>query len=110
MNDIQLKKRIMRRVYAAWTLRQITSAPLVKLYIIVALVWQSSQYISAGHVFANSPGLSELSAYYTFFASAFSNTETSAQFLLVGTVALALWFARDIIARFLHPTPKLVSR
>jgi len=96
INDIQLKKRIMRRVYAIWLLRHMISPAMLKLYALAVFLWQSSQYVSWRQVMINSPAITDMRANYSFATSAFSETELMTQILFVGMVGVLVWFAKDL--------------
>jgi len=91
MTNVNLTKRIMRRVYFVYLLRQLFSPLLVKLYIILALLWQASRYVSWSNVFENMSGKLELSNLYTFTSSAFINTEATVQLTSTAVVVLIAW-------------------
>ena len=96
MNDTQFKKSIMRRVYAIWALRRMTTPTMLKFYILTAFLWQSAYYVSLPQVFTNSPAITDVSANYSFALTAFSRTELMTQILFAGIICLALWFANDM--------------
>lgn len=82
-NDIELKKKIMRRIYAIWIFRGLTSPFAVKLVSLVALsVWLTT-YVSIGNVLENSVSSVSLDYILSFFAFAFSKTELTAKILLL---------------------------
>jgi hypothetical protein len=91
----ELQKRIMRRVYLISFARRLFSPILVKWYILLAIFWKGSQFVSVSNVLTNLAG-TKVKSLYGFSASAFVHTELIVQvFLLVGGVVLLLML-RDI--------------
>ena len=69
-----------------------------KIAGIVALVWQSTSYVSIGHVIENLPSLGNVSGLYTFASAAIVNTEIITQILMLGILMLAVLLVRDRLA------------
>ncbi len=95
----QLEKQIMRRVYLTYMLRKILQPVLVKVYIVLALVWQASRYVSVPDVFTNASAALQPEKMYHFYVSAFANTEGIVQIAIIGSALLAVWALRDIAFR-----------
>jgi len=92
-----LKRRIMRRVYAVWILKRLTSPVFMKLLILVGILRVSLSVVSVPNVLQNSPSLlSDPVASYAFFNAAFWNTDIAVKCLAIAIVATALWLVRDI--------------
>jgi len=102
-SNIKLTGRIMRRVYSVWVLKRLFSPVAVRVYILAALLWQSTQYVSLKYVFANAPGFESFGANYEFFMYAFSHTERVVPILLTGALAVGVWFAKDFYKDTLFP-------
>jgi hypothetical protein len=98
---MKLKKRIMRRVYAVWFAKRITSPFVIKFVVLILFIFRMGSYVSFSNVVANMPSF----ASYGFFWSAFLNTETALKLLLVGVFLLAVWLLRDIKISFSPSTP-----
>ncbi len=78
-----VKKKIMRRVYAIWLFKGLTSPFAIKAISLVALsVWLTT-YVSIGNVLENAVSSISLDYILSFFASAFSKTELAAKVLLL---------------------------
>jgi len=90
--DTQFKNSIMRRVYAVWLLKKITSPCAARIAVLIALLWQMTFYISFNNVIANIPSLTD----FGFYLSAVSNTETASKMILLGVILLGVWLMRDL--------------
>jgi len=104
MNSNILKKRIMRRVYVIYTLRQALSPLALKVYVLAVSFVGIASLVSVGNVFANMPA--DLLGMFTFVFYALTHTEFVVQLLIFGTLAVALWLVRDLAKGF-HLTPHL---
>lgn len=93
------KKRIMRRVYTIWALRQIFSPFSMKLLILLGVMKQSANMIFVRSVLHNAPSTLNPVANYQFFSSAFFHTNVTVKLLLISILALSFWLLRDIILR-----------
>ncbi len=78
-----LRRTIMRRIYAIYVLRRATSARALKLYVMLISTAAVASLVSISHVLENMPSLLNVRATLTFMASAFLNTGTLVQLLLV---------------------------
>ena len=103
----KLKKRIMRRIYFAFFLRKATSVFAIEVYAFVFFAGVLLSSVSLKNIFANMPKLTDISALYTFYVSAFLNTELMVQFLLTGVFAAAFILFKDIIKS--HNTPYRIA-
>lgn len=92
VEDIKLKNRIMRRVYAVWFFRKLTSPFAVEtLAFFVMLVWMSV-HVSFGSVLANArPTFGSPFSVTNFFINAFWSTEFATKALFL--VSAVLFFA-----------------
>lgn len=92
MNTInpQLHKSIMRRVYAVWFLKRITSPAMVRLYAVVALFVQLLRNISVTNVLENMSGIDVVGG-VLYVAQAFTETELAVQLYLSLFTVVALW-------------------
>ena len=93
-----LQQRVMRRVYAIWALRKISSPAFLRAYIAVALLLQVFSGVSIVSVIHNATYTSSKLAIIDFFARAFLHTNLIVQSLLVGLAILMVWFVRDMFA------------
>lgn len=93
------KKRIMRRVYTIWALRQVFSPFVMKLLILLGIVKLSANLIFVRSVLHNAPGILNPVANYHFFSGAFFHTNLTIKLLLISTLALSAWLLRDIVSR-----------
>jgi len=90
----ELRKKIMRRVYGVYVLRQVTSPFLRAAVFGIALI-ALFQFVSVKNVLANALQTSGFSGLTNFLYSAVISTEPSVLVLVSLAVALALWFAVD---------------
>ena len=95
-----LTKKIMRRIYFIWFVRQIFNAVTVKVALVFLLAWQITSYVSVKNVIANWY-LTEwgFSGSYAFLQSALIETDVMVQVLMLGTVLVASLLFRDVLAR-----------
>ena len=101
MEKTNLHKRIMRRVYFISTLKRLFNPMLVKLYILAAIMWQGTQFVSVGHVLDNIAEVS-VGSLYQFSTYALTNTEFVVQILMILGSFLLLWALRDLVKRQSH--------
>ena len=97
MNNIQLRKRIMRRVYAVYALQKVLSRTALKVYAGLALLYGVKVFVHVEAVANNMPDFTNLSGLYDFSLSAIVNTNIAVQFIVFGVAALAVWIMRDAI-------------
>ncbi len=97
MNHSQLKKRIMRRVYALYVLGKVLSKAALKVYATLALLYGIKIFVHVEAVANNMPDFNNLSGLYTFMTNAALNTDLAVQFIVFGVVALVAWVMRDAI-------------
>lgn len=93
----------MRRVYAVWILRKLTSPTAMKLVMLFAVLKESFSVVSVSSILANSPSLWNPLASYRFFTSAFWNTETVVRFFCIACLALFVWIIRDFARKTALP-------
>jgi hypothetical protein len=95
-ND-QLKRRIMRRVYAIYAIRLALHPTTLRLAAVLALFWRSTAYISYTNVLANSPSIFDIRGELNFLQAALANTETVTFTMLAAVGVLAIWLAADAL-------------
>lgn len=91
-----LKKKIMRRIYALWFYKKITSPFAAELFFLVAIFFGLTAYVSLKNIFNNTPSVFSPGAVAGFFASAFYQTEMIVQVLFVGMLASLIFLLKDI--------------
>jgi hypothetical protein len=106
MNNLQLKKRIMRKVYMLYVLGKMLSKIALKIYAGLALLYGIKIFLNVGAIANNMPSLNNLSGLYNFMTYAALNTELAVQFIIFGIVALIAWVARDAIKHIFEHTVK----
>lgn len=99
----KLKKRIMRRIYLSFFLRKATGVFAIEVYAFVFFAGVLLSSVSLKNIFANMPKLTDVPALYTFYVSAFLNTELLVQFLLMGVFAAAFMLFKDIVKLYNAP-------
>lgn len=98
-----LTKRIMRRVYFIWFVRQILNPITLKAVVVLLLVRQVAVYVSVRDIIANwHPFDWGFSGNYTFLQSALLETDFMVQMLTFGIVIVAALLVRDVIMRKLE--------
>lgn len=90
MTPTQLNKSIMRRVYAVWFLRKITSPFYVKMYIMMVLVFQLVRSVSVSDV-ANNIGNVKVSNMINYMLHSFAQTEPAVQIYSILFAMIGVW-------------------
>lgn len=93
-----IKKNIMRRVHVIWFTRRVLPLLILETVAVALTVRQLAESIFFNHVlqnaivhtFSRSPVMM-----IDFFFRAFVGTESTMQFLILGSTLIALLFARD---------------
>ena len=94
---MRLKNNIMRRVYAVFILRKITSPFSLKLFMLSALLIASNFLVSVKNVLLNMPSWNRIGALYDFYVGAFLQTELTVQIVLFGTGVLFVLLLKDVL-------------
>lgn len=94
--DLQLKRRIMRRVWMVWFIRQAIHPTVLKALVAVLFFWRSTAYVSYGQVFENAPSLANIPGNLSFAWNAATHTEMTTLLLVVSVLALGVWTMSDI--------------
>lgn len=102
MDNLQLKKRIMRRVYAIYAFRKALCATAFKVYISLVLLYGIKVFVHVEAVANNIPQLSDFSGLYNFMLYSVINTELVVQFVIFGIATLIIWVMRDAIKKYFH--------
>ncbi len=97
MDNIELQKRIMRKVCWTCYLKRAINPFMVKLYTLTVISISIATSISIPNVIKNTVAINNPSTLYSFYISAFTNTEIIVQTLLVGGVVFAIWLLKDLV-------------
>jgi len=89
----------MRRVYAVYFLRKLSSPTFMKFLIFAGILRWSVMTVSVPDVIQNSPALWNLPASYLFFSTAFFHTGINTKFLLVALLGVSYLLVRDLFGR-----------
>lgn len=90
----------MRRVYMIWVARKIANPINLKIAgFLAALLWLR-QYVSIKHVLYNSPSFTDPVETLGFFSSAFWNTTTAVEILVLAVLVLGVFLVRDALKKF----------
>jgi hypothetical protein len=98
--NTQLKKKIMRRVYFTYYLRKVFSPLAIKAYLLISFVGFISSQVSFANIMANMPSITNISALYHFYTSAFLNTGFIVQLLSVGMLLAIFLLLKDIVKTY----------
>lgn len=93
----KLRRRIMRRVYLVWAIRQLLSPTMAKIILFVAIAKQLFTFVSVRDVIINSPPAYDFAASSQFFANAFLNTGVVVQASLIILMVMGCWFMYDFL-------------
>ncbi len=98
MSDQELRKKIMRRVWGIYVMRQLTS-PAVRVGVVVGALLVFISSVSVGNVIANALHISSIPALVNFFVVAAANTTLAVQLAVSIAFLFALWTAVDFVRR-----------
>jgi hypothetical protein len=101
-----LQQKIMRRVWAIFLFRKVTSAPALRLYTLAFLAFESAELFNVRDIIANMPSIAESGRFIAFSLDAFLNTEFVAQTVLAGIITIggfSAWRTLRYITRSLRP-------
>ncbi len=93
--EIQLKNKIMRRVYVIWMLKKALSFSFLRIMILSTMFVLFVKEVSVLDVLHNLPGQTDIIANLKYMVSAFSTTRISVQFYIMGITITTLWFLVD---------------
>lgn len=97
--EMNLTKRIMRRVYLVWSIRLLLHPTTLKVLIAAFLVFRSMKYVSYANVLANMPSLADISAQIEFARSAMYHAQPMTLVLLSSVAWLCVWAVADTLFR-----------
>jgi uncharacterized membrane protein YbaN (DUF454 family) len=97
--EMDLTKRIMRRVHVIWGIRLAVHPTTLKVLIAGLLVFRSMKYLSYANVLANMPSFANISAQIEFARSAMHHAQPMALVLLSSVVWLSVWAIADTLFR-----------
>lgn len=100
MSNNTLKKRVMRRVYVIYAIRQTLSPVALKAYVLGVSFVGLLSLVSVGSVIANMPA--DIAGMSTYALYALSHTEFAVQIFVALVLAATLWLSKDIIRSFGH--------
>jgi hypothetical protein len=88
----------MRRVYAIWFFRKITSAIFVETFIFAGMLFVAFSFISFFNVMKNAfNSSSSVYSLSNFFLNAFVNAKIISQMLFLGLIAVALILGWELL-------------
>lgn len=94
----ELKKHIMRRVYAVYIVRRVVNSMGIRISAVLVMSGAAGYMISLRSIYMNMPNVYDVGHFSWFFMTAFMETETSIKLLLLATVSFALVVCRDCAA------------
>ena len=97
MNEKRLKKKIMRRVYTVYYMRQLRRVLAVEVFAFTFFAFMLISRISVSHIIENMPRFSDIPALFRFLTAAFFNTEFVVQVVFVGVAVASFLLLKDII-------------
>jgi hypothetical protein len=93
----ELKKRIMRRVYATWFLRSIAPLLAVEVLLLGGVAVGVLTHISLRSILMNALSASgDIRAFVMFFVNNFFIKSIQSRLLVVAYLVVAFFFARDL--------------
>ena len=111
--NIQLKKRIMRRVYIISVMRRIFHPIVLKGIILAVFMVMGSILVSVPNVINNmNISSTNIGASFSFIVNALARTDILVQMVFLGSVFLVIWLIKDALRSFSlfnHHNRQLVS-
>jgi hypothetical protein len=99
MQNDQLKKNIMRRIYTVYILKSVAQPLILELLMIAALIAMAGLFVSLKHIFMNMYGLNGIQEISQFFVSAFVHTTTIVKLIIIGGSVAGILFIWDSVRR-----------
>lgn len=109
MPDINLKKKIMKRVYAIWLFRKITSPVFIETFVFAGMLFAAASFISFFNVMKNA--FNSSSSVYSlsiFFLNALVNADTISQLLFLGMMMAVLIIGWELLFKK-RDSPSFIS-
>jgi hypothetical protein len=97
MNELQLKNKIMRRVYFLHTIRKVKGPIMSKLVLFAVFLLALSSLVSVPSIIANMPH--SFGSLYSFIVAAFLNTQFAVQAILLLACVVGLLLIKDAVTR-----------
>lgn len=92
-----LKRRIMRRIYAIWFWKSVLPMLAVELVLLVGVAVGVLTHISLRHIFLNAlQSSANAAAFFQFFIDNFFVKSIQSQLLVATYAVLAAFFVRDL--------------
>jgi hypothetical protein len=110
LSNFEIKKRIMRRVYLIYTLRQLTHPVVIKTFLFFATIFAGSKLVSVTDIILNMRGLSDFKGFVNFSFSAFFHTDLFVQMITITSLLIFMAILTDIIRNFSGGLIRLRSR
>lgn len=98
--NINLKKKVMRQVYAIWLFRKISSPIFIEIVILSILVFLASKYIYVFRVMRNAFNATD-SVYSLpgFFVRNFMIADAISKLITIGLIITILFFGKDLLKK-----------
>lgn len=96
MND--LKKRIMRRVYAIWLAKKALPVFIIELPLLILFVAKIKEMVFWAKVLENASGAAANFASLAQFVISTVSTKLAVDAILIGVLAVAMFMIRDLFA------------
>ncbi|TAK58408.1 hypothetical protein EPO14_03605 [Patescibacteria group bacterium] len=96
--DQELRKRIMRRVYGLYVVRQLTS-PMVRFAALATVFFALASSVSLPHVVQNALNVEGISGLINFVVVAIVGTTLVVQLCVLVAVLLTAWIGVDVVRR-----------
>lgn len=97
MENVLLKKQIMRRVHTIHILRQVVNVTTLKCSVLLVMVIGVVSVVSVTNVLTNMPDIFNVISIFYFSKYAFMNTEVVVQLLIVTMLGVSAWLLRDAV-------------
>ena len=98
--NIQLKKRIMRRVYVISFLKRVFHPFILKGAVLVVLIIVGSVLVSVPNVIANMVSAVKAGSFFSFAINTILQTEVLVQIVFLNSLVLVAWLIVDAVRSF----------
>ncbi len=99
--NIQLKKRIMRRVYIISVVKRVFRPVVLKSVILAVFIVAGNVLVSVPNVINNMHVSStNIGASLSFIMNALTHTDILVQIIFLGSILLTSWLIKDVLRSF----------
>lgn len=99
MESVELRERILRRIWRVYYLRKVLNPVALKAYALALLVGGTASLVSLPNIAANVLELRGLAEAAAYLSAAIANAEVAVQALALAIAAVVVFLVRDVARR-----------